>query len=86
MDFEYDPQKNLIHIQKHGIDFKEVQLLWEDPDRIEVPARTTDEPRFIIVGKIAGKHWSAVYTFRCEHVRIISARRSRKEEVELYES
>ena len=86
MDFEFDPQKNRINIQKHGIDFKEVQLLWEDPDRIEVPARTTDEPRFIIIGKIADKHWSGVYTFRGEHVRIISARRSHKEEVELYES
>jgi len=73
-------------MQKHGIDFEEVQLLWEDPDWIEVPARTTDEPRFIIVGKFAGKHRSAVYTYRGEHFRIISARRSRKEEVELYES
>jgi len=86
MEFEFDPQKNLANKQKHGIDFIEAQLLWEDPDRIEIPARTTDEPRFFITGKIAGKHWSAVFTHRKHHIRIISVRRSRKEEIDLYES
>ena len=86
MEFEYDPQKNLTNKRKHGIDFIEAQLLWEDPDRIEIPARTADEQRFFIIGKIAGKHWSAVFTYRDENIRIISARRSRKEEIELYES
>ena len=86
MEFEFDPEKNRINKQKHGIDFIETQMLWEDPDRIEVPAKTTDEQRYVIIGKIAGKHWSAVFTYRNERIRIISARRSRKEEVELYES
>jgi uncharacterized DUF497 family protein len=80
------PEKNLVNKQKHGIDFIETQLLWEDPDRIEVPAKTIDEQRYVIIGKIAGKHWSAVFTYRDERIRIISARRSRKEEVKLYES
>jgi len=82
---EFDPQKNLANKKKHGIDFIEAQLLWEDPDRIEIPARTTDEPRFFIIGKIAGKLWSAIFTYRDQHIRIISVRRSRKEEIELYE-
>ena len=86
MGFEFDPEKNRINKQKHGIDFIETQMLWEDPDRIEVPAKTTDEQRYVIIGKIVGKHWSAVFTYRNERIRIISARRSRKEEVELYES
>jgi uncharacterized DUF497 family protein len=86
MEFEFDPQKNLANKQKYGIDFIEAQLLWEGPDRIEIPARTTDEPRFLIIGRIAGKHWSAVFTFRDQHIRIISVRRSRKEEIDLYES
>jgi hypothetical protein len=86
MEFEFDPQKSLANKHKHGIDFTEAQLLWEDPDRIEIPARTIDEPRFFIIGKIAGKHWSAVFTYRSEHIRIISVRRSRKEEIDLYES
>lgn len=86
MEFDFDPEKNLVNKQKHGIDFSDAPLLWEDPDRIEIPARTIDEPRFIIIGKIAGKHWSAVFTYRRELIRIISVRRSRKEEIELYES
>ena len=86
MEFEVDPRKSLANKQKHGIDFIEAQLLWEDSDRIEIPARTIDKSRFFIIGKIAGKHWSAVFTYRSEHIRIISARRSRKEEIDLYES
>jgi uncharacterized DUF497 family protein len=86
MEFEFDSQKNLINKKKHGIGFLQVQELWDDPDLIEIPAKTSDEPRFLVVGKIAGKHWSAVITYRNEKIRIISARRSRKEEVEIYES
>jgi len=38
----------------------EAQALWDDPDLIEIPVKTSDEPRFLIIGKIAGKHWSGV--------------------------
>ena len=61
-------------------------MLWDDPDRIEVPARTIDEPRLIVIGKIDGKYWSGIITYRGERIRIISVRRSRREEVEIYES
>jgi uncharacterized DUF497 family protein len=63
-----------------------VQALWEDAMRVEIPARTVDEPRWLVIGEIEGKHWSAVVTYRGRRVRIISARRSRKEETEFYES
>lgn len=86
MVFEFDLQKNTINKEKHGIDFLEAQALWDDPELVEIPARTSDEPRFIVVGRISGKHWSAVITYREERVRIISARRSRPEEVAIYES
>jgi len=85
MKFEFDLEKSEINKQKHGIDFREAQALWDDPDRIEIPAKITDEPRFLIVGKIGDKHWSGVITYRGEHVRMISVRWSRKEEVDLYE-
>jgi uncharacterized DUF497 family protein len=68
------------------MDFTEVQALWDDPDLLEIPARTTDEPRFLVIGKIGSKHWSAIVTYRQESLRIISVRRSRQEEMELYES
>jgi len=86
MDFEFDSKKSDDNKKKHGIDFNEAQALWNDPDFIEIPVKTSDEPRFLVIGKIAGKHWSGVITYRDEKIRIISVRRSRKEEVEIYES
>ena len=84
--FEFDERKSQSNLKKHGIDFVEAQLLWLDPDLLEIPAETIDEPRFLIIGRISDKHWSAIITLRNENIRIISVRRSRNEEVELYES
>ena len=86
MDFEFDLEKNVGNKLERGIDFVETQALWDDPDLIEVPARTADEPRFLVVGKIGGSHWSGIITYRGDNIRIISVRRSRPEEVEIYES
>jgi len=86
MDFEYDERKSLSNLEKHGIDFIDAQALWSDSDLLEVPARTDDEPRYLIIGLIESKYWSAVITYRGEKIRIISVRRSREEEVMLYES
>lgn len=86
MEFEFDPVKSRLNQQKHGIDFTEAQALWRDPMRIEVPARTVEEPRWLVIGQIESKHWSAVITYRQHRVRLISVRRSRDEEVAIYES
>jgi len=86
MGFEFDPEKSAQNLAKHGIDFIAAQRLWDDPNLLEIPARTEDEPRFIMIGQIDSKHWSAVITYRDADVRIISVRRSREEEVVLYES
>ena len=85
MDFEYDERKSISNHQKHGIDFNDAQALWSDPDLLEIQARTDDEPRYLAIGVIGSKHWSAVFTYRGESIRIISVRRSREEEVVLYE-
>ncbi|MCK4467370.1 MAG: BrnT family toxin [Desulfobacterales bacterium] len=85
MKFEFDPSKSKNNKKKHGIDFIEAQALWEDPDLLEIPARTTDEQRFLVIGKIAVKHWSGVIAYRSENIRIISVRRTRDEEIEIYE-
>jgi uncharacterized protein len=60
MEFEYDQDKSTANKAKHGIDFGEAQVLWNDPDRLEIPARTQDAPRCLVIGMISGKHWSAV--------------------------
>ena len=84
--FEFDPEKSAKNKEKHGIDFIEAQSLWDDPDLMEIPAKTEDEPRFLVIGRIGSKHWSAIVTYRNYNIRLISVRRSRIEEVKLYES
>ena len=85
MNFEYDLNKIRANKEKHGIDFDEAQALWKDSERLEVPAKVMGAPRYLVIGKINGKHWSAVVTYRSSNVRLISVRRSREEEVKLYE-
>ena len=84
--FEFDAAKSDSNRAKHGIDFIEAQSLWNDPMLLEIPAKTDDEPRYLVIGQIDGKHWSAVITYRGANVRLISVRRARTEEVVLYES
>jgi len=84
--FEFDNKKSCSNLHKHGIDFVEAQKIWSDPSFIKIQANSENEPRFLIVGRIADKHWSAVITYRADTIRIISVRRSRKKEIELYES
>ena len=86
MDFEFDEWKSQSNKKKHGLDFAEAQALWDDPELLEIPLKSDDEPRVQLVGLISGKHWSAIITYRQERIRIISVRRARSEERELYES
>jgi len=86
MGFEFDEKKSQANREKHGIDFVAAQVLWDDAERLEIPALTADEPRSIVLGKIGSKVWAAVITYRGDKIRIISVRRARKREVELYES
>jgi len=83
--FEYDEQKCTSNLKKHGIDFVMAQELWSDSDLIEIQVKSSNEQRCLIIARISGKHWSAVITYRGDIIRIISVRRSRKSEVELYE-
>ncbi len=85
-DFEYDDDKSKANQEKHGINFPAAQELWKDPDLLEIQAKSDDEPRFLVIGLIGTKYWSAVITHRNGKIRLISVRRSRKREVELYES
>jgi len=85
MFFEFDAEKSRRNKEKHGIDFDEAQGLWLDDQLLEVRARTVDEPRYLVVGRLGSKHWSAVIAYREDRIRLISVRRSRVEEVALYE-
>lgn len=85
MRFGFDPEKSIVNQEKHGIDFLQAQAIWDDADYIEIPLKTVDELRFMVIGMICGKVWSGIITYRGESIRIISVRHSRKEEIELYE-
>jgi hypothetical protein len=85
MEFEFDPAKSAANKSKHGIDFVEAQALWQDDGLADAPVVSAGEPRFLVIGRIDGKHWTAVCTLRGEVVRIISVRRARKTEVMFYD-
>ncbi len=82
--FEFDERKSRINKLKHGIDFVEAQELWLDEDLDRFRVEREAEPRFLVIGRIGSKHWTAVVTYRAENVRLISVRRSRAEEVEAH--
>ena len=86
MPFEFDPDKSAVNKAKHRIDFIEAQALWNDPDRLEVAARSDVEPRSIVIGRIHDTTWAACVTYRHEEtIRIISVRRARAREKQEYD-
>ena len=85
MKFEWDPDKSESNRKKHGIDFQAATDLWTDERRVEIHAPHPVESRRIIISRLKGKLWTAVYTVRNNAVRIISVRSSRQKEVKLYE-
>jgi len=87
MKFEYDINKSKSNKIKHGIDFEEAQKLWQDPYAFEIPSlNSKDEDRFLVLGQIDLKNYTAIITYRETNIRIISVRRSRTKEIKLYES
>ena len=86
MTFDFDKQKSERNKEKHGIDFVEAQRIWEDPEFVMIPARTIGESRYLLIGKYDNRIWSAIFTLRNQKIRLISVRRSRKNEEEIYRS
>ena len=86
MKFEYDENKSKLNKEKHGIDFETAKVLWNDDNMLEVKTSFSQEPRYINIGKIGEKFYTVVITYRADKIRIISARRARKKEIEIYDS
>ena len=86
MPFEYNNNKSSANKAKHGIDFVKAQAIWDDESRVEIPAKVVGESRYLVIGLIDEKHWSAIVTYRDDNIRIISVRLSRIEEIEIYEN
>lgn len=85
MEFEFDPAKSAANKAKHGIDFEEARQLWKDDDLLEMPGEFENEARNLVIGMIAGKHWTAIVTYRGDRIRLISVRRARDLEIACYE-
>ncbi len=85
MEFEFDETKSQSNKLKHGIDFIQAQVLWDDPERIVIPARSSDEPRFVLIAGFNHENWSVIFAVRNERIRLISARRARQNEKEIYQ-
>lgn len=84
MEFEYDRNKSYSNKEKHGIDFEEAQTLWVDSKRVEVSARTVGEERKVLIAELNSEIWSAIFSVREKNIRIISVRKARKNEKEIY--
>jgi len=83
--FEWDEEKSLANQSKHGVGFDTARAMWNDSNRVEVQISYPFEDRSILMGKIANKLWTAIFTHRGNAIRIISVRRARKKETRLYE-
>ena len=82
--FEFNQLKSLSNKVKHGIDFNDPQILWEDPFLVELKSRPGTEERFIAIGLIQDLIWTAIYIIRKTNLRLISIRRGRKSERKFY--
>ncbi|NQV01253.1 MAG: BrnT family toxin [Bacteroidia bacterium] len=86
LDFEFDPEKSYANKLKHGLEFEEAKELWEDPWRVVIPTRCKDEERWLLIAMLKNNCWIVIYTIRDQKIRIISVRKSRKNEKEIYHS
>ena len=85
MKFEFDAVKSASNKAKHGLDFIEAQALWKS-ERIRIQANIVGgEARYALIGKIKGLHHTVIVTYRGASIRIISARPSSKNEIQIYE-
>lgn len=82
--FEWDSEKSLSNQTKHGIDFDTARALWDDGSRVEIQSSHPLENRSILIAKLENKLWTAIFTRRGSALRIISVRRARKQEANLY--
>lgn len=85
MQFEFNAKKSRRNKRERDLDFVEAQALWQDANRVEIRSPYVPEERWLVIGQMHRKHWTAIVTYRGDNIRIISVRRSRKREVRTYE-
>jgi uncharacterized DUF497 family protein len=88
MNFEWDDAKNEICLKDRGFDFAYAARAFFDRDRVvRLDARYIyGENRYQLMGIIDSRLFVAIYTYRGDVIRIISARKANSREVKLYEN
>lgn len=84
MNFDWDPAKSASNEAKHGLSLASASALWAGPV-VALPSKHPGELRQLAIGLIEGRHWTVVYVPRGNRLRLISARRSRKNEKTLFQ-
>jgi uncharacterized DUF497 family protein len=86
MKFEWDESKRDSNLIKHGVDFLLAVMLFDGRSVVTAPSRRRAEERYMTTGVIAGRFFTAVWTWRGDAVRLISVRRARNEEEKSHRS
>jgi hypothetical protein len=80
--FIWDEAKRKSNLEKHGLDFKDAHLVYDNPDRCTYESRREGESRFIDLAfaRVKGRLLALIYTLRGSVVRVILFRHALKEE------
>jgi uncharacterized protein len=86
MKFQFDPAKAKSNLKKHNVSFADAEGVFYDPLAIHQEDEYAKEERWVAIGlSSAGEILVAIYTFRGDSIRLISARRATRREVQAYE-
>ena len=86
MNIEFDPQKARENLQKHRVNLADAEQALRDPMAMTIEDPESEgEQRFITLGiDTTGSVLVVVYTYRGENIRLISARKASRAEMEMY--
>jgi uncharacterized DUF497 family protein len=88
MEYEWDNNKAVANLSKHGVSFEEAKTVFDDPLYVDFydPNHSYNEHRFILLGEsIQGRLLFVSYMERGNVIRIISAREATQSERKAYE-
>ncbi|MFT4927974.1 MAG: uncharacterized DUF497 family protein [Phenylobacterium sp.] len=81
--FEWDEQKRLSNIEKHGVDFQQATS-FDFETAVEYLYIKNKEQRATAYGLISKRLYALVYTERDGNIRVISLRKANSREVKIY--
>jgi uncharacterized DUF497 family protein len=85
--FVWDETKRRSNLEKHGLDFKDAHLVYDNPDKCTYDSSRQGERRWLdlALALIHGRLLALVHTQRGDDLRVISFRPASREERQQYE-